>query len=188
MGIEHIARSGKTYYLHKIIGAQGKEKYFFSTKSDGILVQAVPDGYEIYENIDAQVFLRRRKKQLIQQDEFDLIQVEINKKKDSWKYKGEIKNNMIIIHEACQECDWLEILSPWVNKAKVEQMERQIAKYLSVMQFVLINDEERTFQAERYCFRGSIDGWISIGFPDKLNLLANKLISRLGQESFYELM
>ena len=42
------------------------------------------------------------------------------------------------------------------------------------------------FAPERYCFRGSVDDWISIGDADKLQRLAEKCIKHLGRESFYE--
>lgn len=188
MSIEHIARSGKTYYLHVTTSSSGKAKYFFSMKPDGLLAQVVPDGYEIYENINTQVFLRRKAEPIIHKDEFDLVQSALKKKREDWKYKAEIKKHMIVIHEVCQQYDWMNLLPPWANKAKAEQMKRQNTTYMPMMRFALEDKEKRTFRAERYCFKGSIDDWIMIGLPNRLNLLAKEFISHLGQESFYELM
>ena len=58
MTVKYLNRKGDTYYLHLGKTKTGKPKYFFSTKKDGILAKAVPDGYEIYEDPNARVFLR----------------------------------------------------------------------------------------------------------------------------------
>jgi hypothetical protein len=188
MSIKHSARSGKTYYLHVTTGSKGQAKYFFSTKSDASLAQAIPDGYEIYENVNAQVFLRKKTTPLIRDGEISLIQSALKKHAEEWKYKAEIKKDMIVIHEACQEYDWLQLLAPWGDKSKLEQIKIQNTHYLPIMRFILEDKGRRIFRAERYCVRGSIDDWIFIGVPNKLNVLAGKFIKHLGQESFYELL
>jgi hypothetical protein len=58
MAIEYVNRKQKTYYLHAGTTKTGKPKYFFSTKAEGVLVDDIPEGYEIYENPNAQVFLQ----------------------------------------------------------------------------------------------------------------------------------
>ena len=55
------------------------------------------------------------------------------------------------------------------------------------MRFVLVDKAERLFAPERYCFRGSVDDWISIGPPAPLEKLAAKYLKHLGRESFFEL-
>jgi hypothetical protein len=39
----------------------------------------------------------------------------------------------------------------------------------------------------RYCFRGSVEDWISIGSPDQLKKLAATFLKHLGKDFFYEL-
>ena len=51
----------------------------------------------------------------------------------------------------------------------------------------LQDETARLFLPERYCFRGSVDRWIPIGGPDKIEKLAAKFLPHLGRESFYEL-
>jgi hypothetical protein len=51
MSIQHTTRTGKTYYLHVGQGKSGKPNYFFSTEPEGRLVNSVPEGFEIYENV-----------------------------------------------------------------------------------------------------------------------------------------
>jgi len=57
MNIEYTSRSGKLYYLHIGKTKKGNDKYFFSSELNGNLAQSIPKGYEIYENVNAQVFL-----------------------------------------------------------------------------------------------------------------------------------
>ena len=56
-----------------------------------------------------------------------------------------------------------------------------------VLRFILVDAERRLFTPERYCFRGSVDDWISIGPPESIEKLAAKYVKHLGQESMYEL-
>jgi hypothetical protein len=58
--IEYTNRRGQVYYLYQGVTKTGKPKYYFSMslKEEGIT--AIPDGYEIYENPNAQIFLRKK--------------------------------------------------------------------------------------------------------------------------------
>ena len=59
MPVTYVNRYLDTYYLHVGRTKTGKPKYWFSTKADGDLVEAIPEGYEVYENPDAQVYLQK---------------------------------------------------------------------------------------------------------------------------------
>jgi hypothetical protein len=55
----------------------------------------------------------------------------------------------------------------------------------------LVDEKDRTFRVQRWCFRGSIDRWIDLwesGSEGKLSDLVKKFCRHIGQESFYELM
>lgn len=69
----------------------------------------------------------------------------------------------------------------------IQYINRKSHTFSPVMQFVLINEEKREFVTQRYCFLGSIDDWIEIGKPDKLQNLVKKYVKHLGQESYYSL-
>ena len=56
------------------------------------------------------------------------------------------------------------------------------------LQFVLVDETLRKFGASRFCYRGAIDGWMTmLGKTDFLEPLAKKFLPHLGQESFFEL-
>lgn len=60
LGLERTSRTGKTYSLHVKTTVAGKQYYFFSMNAEGPQVEKVPDGYEVYENVNGQVFLRKK--------------------------------------------------------------------------------------------------------------------------------
>jgi hypothetical protein len=83
-------------------------------------------------------------------------------------------------------------VSPWgsvpcAETGKRGAGRRGFAHYQPILRFLLIDPERRLFVPERYCFRGSVDDWISIGPPDTIRKLAARYLKHLGQDSFFEL-
>jgi hypothetical protein len=58
---------------------------------------------------------------------------------------------------------------------------------MKVMRFTLADEDERAFRVQRWCFRGSIDLWMS-GSEGKLSDLVKTFCPHIGRESFFELM
>jgi hypothetical protein len=189
MGVQHTTRTGKTYYLHIGQGKSGKPNYFFSTEPDGQLVNSVPEGFEIYENIGGQVFLRRKQPKLITDAELAMVKEALKRHAEEWRGKGENKKNSIVLHETSANTATLDSFAlPWISKATIKQSVIQSANYMAVMRFVLTDPEKRLFLAERFCFRESVEDWIDIGGPaQKLSVVLKKFIKHLGSESIFEL-
>jgi hypothetical protein len=58
--------------------------------------------------------------------------------------------------------------------------------YMKVVRFTLEDEKKRTFRVQRWCFRGSIDGWIDLwasGSDGKLSDLVKRYGPHIGQES-----
>ncbi len=187
MSIQHTSRSGKIYHLHTKPGKTGKPNYHLSTDADGALLDVIPAGYEIYENIAGQVFLRRIQKKLITDEELALTRAALLAHAKEWRYKTEIKKNIIIIHETDSPERLSGALPSWMDAAKVEQLSIRNAYYMAVLRFILVDPAKRHFAPERYCFRGSVEDWISIDPPATLPALPKQFVKHLGRESFYEL-
>jgi hypothetical protein len=189
MSLQHNARTGKTYYLHVGQGKSGKPNYFFSTEPEGQLVNSIPEGFEVYENVGGQVFLRRKQPKLITDDELVMVKEALKHQAEEWRYRVEIKKTAIIIHETSANPARFESFAlPWISKATIKQSVIQNANYMAVMRFVLADSEKRLFVAERFCFRGSVEDWIDIGGPaQKLAVVLKKFIKHLGRESIFEL-
>jgi len=74
MAVTWKNRREDVYYLHEGRTKTGKPKYYFSRSDKGMIVDNIPDEYEIYENPNAQVFLRRKLVSLIKDEELDLLE------------------------------------------------------------------------------------------------------------------
>ena len=94
MSIQHTARTGKTYYLHVGQGKGGKPNYFFFTEEEGPLADCLPPGFEIYENINGQVFLRRKLPRLITEEEMARVKEALKRHAEEWRYKVKVKKGL----------------------------------------------------------------------------------------------
>ena len=74
MSITHVNAKGKTCYLHQGTTKAGKPKYHFAMKSEDTLADAIPEGFEIYEHPNAQVFLRRIPPKIITDKERQIVE------------------------------------------------------------------------------------------------------------------
>jgi hypothetical protein len=190
MVVEHINRKRQKYYLHQGTTKTGKPKYFFSMKSEGTLVQTIPDGYEIYENPNAQVFLQKIQPKIITDDEIATLEKEIKKLPDLQYCRIDVKKDIIYVHTPNENVTGLLKKSssfPFVKGTDIQDVMARTLSYSAVLRFILCDDTKRIFTTERFCFLGSIDDWIGIGSPNTLQKLAEKYVKHLGKESFYEL-
>ena len=74
MPITHTNREGDIYYLHVRKTKTGRTGWHFSRKRSGELVEAIPEGYEIYEKpSSAQVYLRKIKPKAVTDEEVALV-------------------------------------------------------------------------------------------------------------------
>ena len=185
--ITYRSRTGKTYYLHTGPKRGGGVQHFFTTKSTGSLAECVPDGFEIYETVNGQVYLRRTRPKLIGDEELDLLRSGLAKPRAGCRYKVEANGNTVTVHESQDRLGALSALLPPLSPHRQESIEEQFAHYQPILRFLLIDSERRLFAPERFCFRGSVDDWISIGPPDTLRKLAARNLKHVGQDSFYEL-
>ena len=192
MAYTHTNRKDKIYYLHQGKTKTGKPKYYFSQSDKGDTISSIPDGYEVYENANAQVFLRRIQPKIITDEEVKLVKDSVKAYTKFSHFFVEAKGDKIIVHTPDQDLDGLDsMLSPFAQLRGIDVKEYfgKRASFTPVMRFVLSDKEERTFYTERFCFRGSIDDWIYLGSSGG-TLLSQLMqyIKHLGQESFYELM
>jgi hypothetical protein len=188
--ITYTNAKGKTYYLHQGTTKTGKPKYYFSMESNGELAESIPDGFEIYENPNAQVFLRRMPPKLITDEERQVVEDGMRKYAEVQDCKIDIKGKTIVVytpHQSVEEfAQLLTGLNPFISEAKVRELFARSVQYAPMLQFILDDAKRRTFTAQRYCFRGSIDDWIDIGHSP-LTTLVKQYVKHLGQESYFEL-
>jgi len=188
--ITHTNAKGKTYYLHQGTTKTGKPKYYFSMESNGALAESMPEGFEIYENPNAQVFLRRVPPKLITDEERQVVEDGMRKYAEVQDCKIDVKGNAIVVYTPNQSVEefsqLLKGLNPFIGEAKVREYFTRSVQYAPMLQFILDDEKRRTFTAQRYCFRGSVDDWIDIGYGP-LTTLVKQYVKHLGQESYFEL-
>src|SRR5713101_6972544 len=185
--ITHTNAKGKLYYLHQGTTKTGKPKYYFSMESNGALAESIPEGFEIYENPNVQVFLRRIPPKLITDEERQVVEDGMWKYAGVQDYKIDVKGNAIVVYTADQDIETLAGLfkdvypEPTTNTQLMTLLRNEI-HYSPMLQFLLEDEQRRLFTAQRYCFRGSIDDWIDIGYGP-LTTLVKTYVQHLGQES-----
>ncbi len=190
MAIEYLNRKGQKYYLHQGSTKTGKPKYLFSMKSEGNLVKDIPDGFEIYENPNAQVFIRRIQPKIITHEEIATVDKGMKKFSSLQYYQIDVKKNTISVYTPNQNVAVLSEIFSGLSSRKEVDIQNQLARSISyspMLRFVLCDEQKRIFMTERFCFLGSVDDWIEIGEPDILKKLVEKYVKHLEKESFYEL-
>ena len=163
MPIDYTNYFGVKYYLHKGLTKKGTPKFWFAKNMEGDLLEDMPKGYEIYENPNGQVFLRKIPIKIITDQEIHSVESSIPK---DLLYKIDVKKKNITIYISGGE----------------------YYAYQALMRFILIDADLREFDVQRYCFRGSIDDWIYLDSSYDLRMLARKYCIHLGEESFYDLI
>ncbi len=138
MAVTYTNRKRQTYFLHEGKTKTGKAKFFFSKGSEGALSDAIPEGYEIHENPNAQVFLRKKTPQLVTDEEITVVKAAIRQYAAGLNYVVDVKGNEIVIYEG------------------------QGGYFHQMLRFTLTDEKTRRFSVERWCFRGSIDDWFPL--------------------------
>ena len=191
MTITYTNRKGKTYHLHRGKTKLGNPKYFFALRDEGDLVEAIPTGYEVYENPNSQVFLRRIQSQVITDDEMAVVEAGMRQYSRLERFIVDIKKNAIVIYTPDQDVDSLADTFSFLadsRNARVETVLEKVLTYSPMLQFVLTDKVNRLFETHRYCFLGSIDDWITISSEAELPRLVKTYVKHLGEESFYDLI
>jgi len=186
MTIQYTNRRGQIYYLYQGITKKNKPKYFFSTQTNGHELDTIPEGFEIYENPNAQVFLRKKQPSLISKLEKQMVITEIKKNNCMQHYILDVRKNYMTLYTAQSHPRFEQ--ESWIATLKQLKKPSLIGlNYIAEMRFQLVDRESRYFMAERFCYRGSINDWITISEPEHLSKLVKQFIPHLGKDSFYEL-
>ena len=192
MPITHTNAKGRTFSLYQGVTKTGKPKYYFAMQSEGTLAKAIPAGYEIYENPNAQVFLRRIPPKIITDEERQVVEDGMRTSAMVKDYKVDVKGNELLIYTAEQDIEALAEILSRTHPNPLENVElmtllRKGIHYSPMLVFQLVDVARRTFQTHRYCFLGAVDDWIAIGKPGKLATLVKRYVKHLGQDSYVEL-
>jgi len=184
---------GKTYYLKSRITKKGNTTYYLTQKKDAECLQEVPVGYEVFEKYDSgQAYIRKIKESHIEEAEIAAIGKELRRNKSLHDFKLDICGDEIRIYtkERGVTTEGSELLRGFMSGTRENPgaMLNKFARYEERMRIILVHrKDEREFIFQRYCYRGSIDDWITIDSGSDLEALAQKNLYHLGKESYYEL-
>jgi len=188
--LAYTNRKGDEYYLHQGLTKKARPKYFFSRKPDGQLLDEIPEGYEIYENPNGLVFLRKAQPKIFSDEERTIVENAMKNYTDLEFYKIDVKRNAIIILLPLQDVDGIkEVISQFSLKtpAEINHTLQRIITFAPEMQLVLTDKEKRLFSLKRYCYRGT-GSWITLETSSDLKGLAKKYFKHLAKESVFDLL
>jgi len=196
MPITYTNRKGVTYTLYRGQTRTGKPRYYFgrADKDQGEPVMELPSDFKISESVNGVVSLVKDRPSLIQPEEMAVIEAVIHKRPEAHRYRVSVKHNRIEIYEnavpdfgALLEDLHIDVMSRPGLAEQLYATEERHAHYAPVLRFILLDPEQRRFDAERMCYRSSIDGWLKLVQTGPLKKLARTLISTLGTDRFFEL-
>ena len=192
MPVTHKNCRDQIYFLHIGKTKTGKPRYWMAQNSESNLAESVPEGYEIYERPGGMLFVRKIPKTPILPHELQYVQDQLTP-----------VNNQVVDPLEAEFCAYVRTLSVEaqryleINRTRYEAeiRNKEIIIYevsrgdgRPIMKFELFNEESREYLAYRWCFKGRIDDWMSIGYSGQLQDLASKYCPALGTDKFYELL
>lgn len=196
MPITYTNRKGRTYYLCQGVTKTGKPRYYFATMAEENRVERIPEGYVISESVNGVVSLAKERPLLILEREVTMVKNAIQKHPRAKSYRVSVKSDRIEIYEhvgtdlgdlfAGLQKECLLKLDASL-KGRLQEEESVSGQFTPVIRFILADEQQRLFRAQRMCYRGSIDDWIDIGYGKSINAMTSRLIPKLGTDAFFEL-
>ena len=191
MAVTWKNRREDVYYLHEGRTKTGKPKYYFSRSDKGMIVDSIPDEYEIYENPNAQVFLRRKLVSLIKDEELDLVERGVRQYADLKNFIVDRRKRTMTVFLPDQDLEGLKAelqRFALISTEKLNDVFEKSLTYSPMLRFSLESEDQRGFLVQRYCFLGSIDDWIHLESSSSLKDMVKKYCRHLGKKSFFDLM
>jgi hypothetical protein len=127
MKIEYINRFGKTFYLHTVRNQKGSLRYVMKRSEDGAISE-IPDGYEICEDVNGVVSIRKVVSQLIREAEAQLVRsklVELGLR----GYRVGIKDKYLTVYEPEQNEETIRDYLKTINDLELKEIEH-LASFL----------------------------------------------------------
>jgi len=195
MPVTYTNRKGHTYYLCQGLSKTGKLRYYFARQPKEGSPDQIPEGYKISESVNGVVSLVKDRPELIMPQEVASVEAILARKPKGRDYRVTVHKNQIIIYERLgPDIDTLSTIFGKVSafqsdivKARLQEQLDKMARFSPILRFILVDQGERKFTAERWSYMGDIDDWIDTGESGKLEKLARRLIPILGTDDFFEL-
>jgi len=190
MPVMYTNRKGKTYFLCKGTTKMGKHRYYFAGEQKGEPVEEIPEGYKISESVNGNVSLAKDRPSLIRTQDVTAVEAEIKRHPKKRRYQVSSKHDRIDVYEMVgPDAESLaEIFGDFFPVSRsIEQVQTFLeshSQYRVEMRFILADQENHTFRAQRWCYFGSVDDWIDIDYGS-IDHLAKELIPLLGTDELF---
>jgi hypothetical protein len=194
MSVTYTNRKGRTYYLCQGTTKSGKPRYYFAREPKGEPVDEIPEGYEIHENVNGLVTLAKIRPQEIRPEERAAVEAAVARHPKSHNYRVDVKGDSIVVYERLGP-DAEDLLSQlgsfgqmFAHRAdELQESLDQSACFVPEMRFILEDEAERTFSAERWHYGGRDEGWMPVYTWGPIAKLARELVPKLGTDAYFEL-
>ena len=207
-------RKGVTYYLHGRLDRKGVMRYTFKRSAEGAL-DALPEGHEVIESVNAKVSIRRARPRLITPLEEERVRAALGKHGLD-RYRIEVKDKCITIFAPDRDPDAIahqvvrgamagDALNRWLETGLRKQFGDEIVDqyfdereqrtrdalekdmtWSPVLRLRLGDADQRRFEVQRMTWIGD-GGWHWLATL-KLAEALDQFIPHLGKESFYDLV
>ena len=193
MSIQFTNQNGITYYLCRGTTKTGKPRYYFARKPKGEPVAQIPAGYRITESVNGVISLSKDVPTLVLPAELRAVQSAVRNHPHAGLYRVVAKHDRIEVYERDGPAadDILEGLQSagLFNSGMREQIEAQLAqgaRFSPVVRFTLIDTQTRMYRLDRMGYTG-MGGWRYLFPDDRIEEQLERIIPRLGTESFFDI-
>ena len=182
---------GKPYFIKSRTTKKGNITYYLTGKEDETCLNDLPNGYEVFEKYDSgMMFIRKKKKSLFGLEEINALKSGLNKNKSIADYKLNIDGGEMSIYAVTIDSGNSgysgSFMSDLLGRMKMDGVWRRYDESMKII--IEKSDTEKVFEIQRYCYRGRIDDWITIGYETDISEVGRKYLCHIGKESYYDLM
>lgn len=210
--LTYTSRRGVKYYVHEARTKAGARRYVVNRIGDDALAE-LPVGMEFVENVNGRVSVRAARPRAILPLEERLVEQALQTHGRE-KYRVEIKNRHIIVHEPNRDADRIadildsagatDVLGQTIErmmrqavgdaaweaflqqkKEQVRQEIEQTMKYSPVLRFRLDDANRREFSVERVTYHDR-GGWLWLKGYLPLAVACDRYMPLLGTDELFE--
>lgn len=194
MPVTYTNRKGVTYTLYRGQTASSTPRYFFGRQTQGDPVAALPPGFAIRESPNGVVSLVKERPALLWPAEIAAVEAAVRRHPQAAAYQVVAKPDRIEVYVR-EAPDFRDVerhlralgMEPIGLAASLREEEERQARFVPQLRFRLLDSAQRTFGAERMCYAGGIDDWLTLGDTGPVEELAAALVPTLGTDAFYDL-
>jgi hypothetical protein len=188
--LSYTNRYGDRYYLHAGRTKTGKQRYYVAKNPGEGMLDAMPEGYEFTESINAVVSVRRidRRGPQVPVQHVESVRVEMGRHSQLRFYRAECVRGEIVIFEPLPGMTLDAEHAPlfgmrWIAPAHDQPAAR--TRYEPVLKFVPCGAGNHSVHRMTYRGRG---GWSWPLSSGPLAELVRRFVGKIGTDAFFDLM